>query len=315
MPSSAVRSFTDPDDYAAAIRQTSAQITVTGRGDFTAQVIRIDLHRLWMQRLSESLPRIIHTNSLGKRAVFSFRTQPGPNLIWGGFDLQQGDIIRHVESGSGYQHSSGSIGIGAMSLPLDDMASSGSMIAGRDLSPPDDMLIVTPRTAAMAKLLRLHAAAGHLAETGPEIIAHPEAARGLEQSLIEALVGCLSAGDTAEERAAQRRHVLIMQRFRRAIEEQSDQALYVPEICKTIAVAERTLRTCCLEQLGMSPKRFLLMRRMQLARRELTLAEPTTTTVTEVATRYGFWQLGRFAGVYMSLFGETPSATLGRAAE
>ena len=44
--------FTDPDDYAAAIRATTAELTVIGRGHFTAKLTRIDLHRLWMQRFS-----------------------------------------------------------------------------------------------------------------------------------------------------------------------------------------------------------------------------------------------------------------------
>ena len=97
MPSSAVRTFTDPDDYAAAIRATRAELTVTGRGDFAAKLIRIDLHRLWMQRFSDNLPRIAHSANLAGRAIISFRTQPGPSLLWGGVEMQPTRHHRHSE--------------------------------------------------------------------------------------------------------------------------------------------------------------------------------------------------------------------------
>ena len=35
MPLSAVQTFTDPDDYATAIRNTKAELTITGRGHFS----------------------------------------------------------------------------------------------------------------------------------------------------------------------------------------------------------------------------------------------------------------------------------------
>jgi transcriptional regulator GlxA family with amidase domain len=103
-----------------------------------------------------------------------------------------------------------------------------------------------------------------------------------------------------------------MRRFRTAVEENPDQPLYIPELCKAIGVSDRTLRVCCQEHLGMSPKQYLLLRRMHLARRTLRNSAPTATTVTEIAAQYGFWQFGRFAGEYRSLFGELPSTTLGR---
>jgi AraC-like DNA-binding protein len=59
----------------------------------------------------------------------------------------------------------------------------------------------------------------------------------------------------------------------------------------------------------------LLLRRMRLARQALGLGVLDATTVTEIATRYGFWQFGRFAGEYKALFGESPSTTLARAPE
>ena len=42
--------------------------------------------------------------------------------------------------------------------------------------------------------------------------------------------------------------------------------------------------------LGMGPKRYLLFRRMHMARRALGERTPAEATVTEIATRYGFWQ-------------------------
>lgn len=60
----------------------------------------------------------------------------------------------------------------------------------------------------------------------------------------------------------------------------------------------------------MGPKRYRLLRRLHLARRALREAAPDTTSVTDIAMRHGFWQLGHFAVDYRALFDETPSATL-----
>jgi AraC-like DNA-binding protein len=105
-----------------------------------------------------------------------------------------------------------------------------------------------------------------------------------------------------------------MRRFHRAIEQHIDDPLYVPELCREIGASERTLRTCCIEHFGMGPKHYLLLRRMNLFRRALREGNAAATTVTEIATRYGFWQFGRLAIEYKALFGEVPSATLARPA-
>jgi hypothetical protein len=83
MPSSAARTFTDPDDYAAAIRATKAELTVTGRGKFTAKLTRIDLHRLWMQRFSDNLPRVGHSAATSGRAIISRPVQIPRNSAFG----------------------------------------------------------------------------------------------------------------------------------------------------------------------------------------------------------------------------------------
>ena len=110
-----------------------------------------------------------------------FRTQPGPGLLSNGIEMQPTSIIRVNEGHEAHQLSSGLAAFAAMSLPIEAIVSAGATIAGCDLTPPLHMLSVTPPLAAMAKLQRLHAAAGHLAEDTPEIIANPEAVRGLER--------------------------------------------------------------------------------------------------------------------------------------
>jgi AraC-like DNA-binding protein len=309
MPSSAARTFTDPDEYGEGIRGR-AELTVTGRGQFRANLVRIDLHELWMQRHSDNLSRITYSPKLSGRNVISFRTQEGPSLLLAGMETQLSAIVRHGGDADGfYQRSSGSAHFGSMSLPIDKIVAL-SALAGCDLTAPRDTQSFAPRPSAMARLQWLHATAASLATEVPAIISNPGAARGLEQALIDAMVDCLSVGALEEDTAAKRHHRAIMRRFHAAIEDNGDQPLFLSELCASIGVTERTLRRCCQEQLGMPPKRFLLLRRMHMVRRALREAEPDAATVTAIATGFGFWELGRFAAVYGSMFGEHPSTTL-----
>jgi AraC-like DNA-binding protein len=232
-------------------------------------------------------------------------------MAHGGVELIYSNILRSGREQEYYQRTFGPACFATMSLPLEDVASVAESLAGADLMPPRDIVLVVPPPAAIMRLRRLHAEAGRLAAEAPEIITDPNAARGLEQALIEAMAGCLVRRDEPDSGPGRGQHAIVMRRFRRMLEENPEQLLYIPEICKAIRVSERTLRICCQEHLGMSPKRYLVLRRMHLARRALRAAAPDAT-VTEIATRYGFWQLGRFAVEYRSLFGEAPSATLRR---
>jgi AraC-like DNA-binding protein len=315
MLASAVRTFDDPDDFAASFLGMDVEMTILGRGRFEAKAIRIDLGCLQVRQLSDNLPRIAHMSDVRDEAIISFRTEPGPRLMRDGAEMLTTNIIWRRSDASYFHKSDGLASWGASLLRLEDLVSLGAALVGCDLKPPKAAQTVTPPPSALAKLKRLHAAAGQLAEDAPTVIAHPEAAHGLEQALIEAIVDCVSTGEYGEDRSVLRQHAAVMRRFRRAVEEKPDEALFIPELCRAIGSSARTLQICCQEQLGVSPKRYLLLRRMQLARRALQESAPTATTVTEIATQYGFWQLGRFAGEYKALFGESPSMILARPPE
>jgi AraC-like DNA-binding protein len=103
-----------------------------------------------------------------------------------------------------------------------------------------------------------------------------------------------------------------MRRLEEVLRAGPETSLYMDDLCKAIGASYRTLHLCCREQLHMSPKRYLMLRRMHLARQALSRGDPEKTSVSEIATDYGFWELGRFSVVYRSLFGESPSTTLRR---
>ena len=240
MLSSAVRTFADPDDWTTTFRGAQAELTITARGQFSAKLTWIRLHCLQMQRFFDNLPRILHVAHVHRRATISFLAPQGPPQRWGGTELSPGDIMFHNLDQNHFQQTSGVASSGFMSLPVEDFVTAGATIVGCDLTPPKDSLIFRPTPHALAKLRRLHAAAGRLAEEAPEVIANPNAAYGLEQALIGAMVGCLGNNKAREDSVAQRQHELIMRRFRRVVEENPDQPLYIPELCKAIRVSERT---------------------------------------------------------------------------
>jgi transcriptional regulator GlxA family with amidase domain len=68
----------------------------------------------------------------------------------------------------------------------------------------------------------------------------------------------------------------------------------------------------CAEFLGVSPARYLMLLRLNKARAAPRCAVPSTSSVAEVARNHQFLELGRFAVMYRTTFGESPSATLQR---
>ena len=89
-----------------------------------------------------------------------------------------------------------------------------------------------------------------------------------------------------------------------------DQSLSVLELARQTGVPERTLRAAFHMSYGLSPQEYLRIQRLYQARRLLRLSCQDQTTVTQIAFGLGFWDLGRFAGAYGSLYWERPSETL-----
>ncbi|MFI1988864.1 AraC family transcriptional regulator [Actinoplanes sp. NPDC020271] len=82
------------------------------------------------------------------------------------------------------------------------------------------------------------------------------------------------------------------------------------DLAAIAGVGVRVLQDAFRQHVGMSPMTYLRRLRLDGVHAELTRADPGTASVSEVAYRWGFTHLGRFAGAYRARFGISPSVTL-----
>jgi AraC-like DNA-binding protein len=90
----------------------------------------------------------------------------------------------------------------------------------------------------------------------------------------------------------------------------SPETIQLADLCRALRLSRRTLQRAFTEVLGMGPARYLTLKRLTAVRAELRRGDPAAATVTDIALRYGFWELGRFARDYRRTFGESTSETL-----
>jgi AraC-like DNA-binding protein len=95
-----------------------------------------------------------------------------------------------------------------------------------------------------------------------------------------------------------------------AIEQKAELPLTVSDLAREAHISVRALQESFNKHLGTSPMAYLRDVRIRRAHAELTASGGATATVTQVAYRWGFTNVGRFAERYRSIFGEPPHRTL-----
>ena len=308
--------FSDPEPYQRAVKPAQVEVLVTTKGIFRAELTHIELPRVWMQRGRECLPRVANSVSRADRPPIFFLTGADQaSISHSGRTLEFGEIAV-VGSGMTHHHrTEGPCHWASLSVTRDELTTAGRTLVGHDLIDRSVTHYLRPPLSEMSRLLRLRQTVEQLATDAADILSRPEPVRALEQALLHALVMCMREAAAVEMGSGVRRHVAIIARFEELLAANYDRPLHLAEICAAIGASERTLRISCIEHLGMGPIRYLWLRRMHMAHRALIQSVPGTTTVTEIATASGFWELGRFAVAYSALFGEAPSVTLRRPAQ
>jgi AraC-like DNA-binding protein len=300
----------DPDGYAARFGDVRVDLTVTGAGEFRARLVRLKMKHLQVYWCREDLPRIARISLPPERIFVSFPVGP-ESLTSNGLVLRKGDLILHGRGERTHQRSENACQWALISFSPEQFANCSKALLGHSIAPPQVSRIVRPPRAEWLGLQRLVRQACGLAEAQQKLFS-PDVARALEQEILDAVIHCVASKGRDEKSRTRHHHAAVMVRFEEELDKYLDQKVAMPTLCAAIGVAERTLRMCCAEFLGVGPRRYLLLRRLNRARAALRRADPATASVAQVARNHQFLELGRFAVKYRITFGESPSTTLHR---
>ena len=135
----------------------------------------------------------------------------------------------------------------------------------------------------------------------------------IQRGILAALDRCLQHAMKPEPRVRESDRKRVVRRAEEFFRSHIGERVSAAQLSSAASVSERHLRNAFYDVYAISPMRYLRLWQLHQVRRALR-SPIRATSVTDVATSHGFYELGRFAGEYKALFGESPSETLGRRA-
>lgn len=140
----------------------------------------------------------------------------------------------------------------------------------------------------------------------------PSPRAGIERGTLRLLARALASHEGSAEPERLRRLDQVMLDVQAVLQQHPDRAFTREELSYAVGVSDRSIRRATQAWYGTSPLHLMKVRRLHAARRDLRRANPRSCRVIDVATRWGFTHMSRFAEEYGHLFGERPSGTLRR---
>lgn len=135
----------------------------------------------------------------------------------------------------------------------------------------------------------------------------------LEDELIAAFRRAIDASQDGKPGAHRPRHrgcARILRQVEDFVQHNLASEVRMGDLCARIGTSRRTLEYLFKDYYGLSPRRYLSVRRLNAVRDRLLLAEPEDVSIGAVAGRCGVNHAGRFSKAYRELFGELLSHTL-----
>ncbi len=101
----------------------------------------------------------------------------------------------------------------------------------------------------------------------------------------------------------------LLTRVRDIFDASGRKPIYLYELCQELGVSARTLQVTFKQAYGISPMRYLKLRRLHSAREHLFTTSAEDVSIKRAALENGFFGRSRFAEDFKKLFGHLPSET------
>lgn len=145
----------------------------------------------------------------------------------------------------------------------------------------------------------------------PELLAYPQVQKAMSSAIIGHLIEVLDASTHAPlpTRSFKGRCQVVKEATEYAMDHLSE-PITVADLCLRLNISRGMLNYCFQDALATNPVQYLRSLRLNGVRRELRHGSEGPSSIRDIACKWGFWHLPRFASEYKALFGELPSETV-----
>jgi AraC-like DNA-binding protein len=306
--------FRDFDEFAASNGVLECEVLQLASFPIEAKVLRVSLDGLVLMRGTENVPYATRTSGPPDSSALVLQLESSGATSWHGRAVDERTLLSYQPGFEHIGHTTGGMVWASLLFDATVLHDAADTLYGVDTEQlTGDIGFLKRQPAALDVLRGALNQAFLVAETAPRALDSAATRRSLEESILSAAVHVLAQqGGCGGLDVSTMSHGRVVRRAEEALAEKIDTPLYVSDLCAAAGVSERTLRNAFQSLYGLSPIRFLHLRRLHQVRRALRCQ--LHVSVTEVALSFGFGNLGRFAVEYRQLFGESPSHTLRRGA-
>jgi len=308
--------LSEPDELLSVIPGVECSVLPTQAGAFHLSLVGLELGDMMLQTLHCSPLLCMAAIRPGGKFYLQLPYSGLESFILNGRAFEHADFGLYGEGADLERMSEQDTRSLVLSIPAERVAEMDWLRPGSRLSHAGAQDVFRAERAAWSRMAQIAESVFETSLASPATFEAEEARLSLRDCLLDAtraLIGGCAPPPVESRASANRKRVInAADAYLRA---NLSRAIYTEELCAALGVSASRLADAFRASFGISPHRFLKMRRLAMVRAAIRAggAAGGVSLVKTAALSHGFWHLGQFAHDYRAMYGEAPSDTRARA--